>query len=579
MDTQTAPDRHREYSGPSTAIFYQLLLVAFLLISVLLLFTLTQKPKEVGRNRNVKPCCLGLVSRLALTVNRSISACLNFFDHTCHSYSRRETPGSLHYKQFPSAESLHLTSTTPAGRLLNTYFRTCVSAMHNTGTRGSDAVEALVEATKLSGFVNRERMLRLLMELNLTYNVKVIVTFTTENLQGLYLQQGMGSLRIEAQPIRFNDRDEFRNLRDQDMPGLLAAVNTALSSNLSVLTLESLADELSKTSIEPHDISNMTVLGSIVVGYSAADIKNSLENINELPISGQSVFHSSIEAIKTRLAIMLDPSRQPSTVALLLVEAVLDLLSPMYSSLDTSTSHHTYFQHCESQTWYLIPVIALDILQKHNVGPEHDAELRSIFAKLVTTIADTAAAVIEPTDAQRLRNLLQGMRLLLPDDVYPPNLTLPESDERFFVSHLRFTKLRLTELNYRVPSGVEATAVLLLFDVKAGILRNSIVVNLYLYVVFSISRDIESLVPMSVVGVAVADALWEVVFEAEWGKETSQVFRNYAHCISAEGSVTKKRLQFPRLSIASCAQTVMGTNWNDLFPGWGLWKVSRAQIF
>ncbi|CAN7950233.1 unnamed protein product, partial [Ixodes hexagonus] len=265
-----------------------------------------------------------------------------------------------------------------------------------------------------------------------------------------------------------------------------------------------------------------------------------------------------------------------------LLEATSSLYLELITKDDSDIPQKSYIQHCESLAFRLGPIWIADILAMFHKNPDHDVAIRCVFQTLVRGVGDELSLALGPQDLSTVRARLGDLRLYLPSDIVSPRMPVPNATKNFILNVLTVREWRLVNQRYRPPIPVR-NAVSSLFSLKASVESDAVVVSIYVYGTLNITRDTEPLAPMSVVGVALADALWQYVFDTRttWNTKVRKALRELHRCGSSpevdEGS---HRLQFAPLSLKVCVRASRGDQWHSLFYGWGgMWKLSRSQIF
>ncbi|KAL1471636.1 hypothetical protein MTO96_039831 [Rhipicephalus appendiculatus] len=321
---------------------------------------------------------------------------------------------------------------------------------------------------------------------------------------------------------------------------------------------------------------NDTVLGSIVNGVSARLWKDVVEEYTDTEVSR--VILSPVEILKHRFALLTNSSMQPVAMALVVLHAGFVLALDTEEENLKTTDPYVFCElssHGLYPLWILNHIMSFDLLTEHN----------NVVMRVFNTLADTIGTEINETFPSKLpfpaTHLLKKIRLVLPHQLYPLDTIIPKLDGNFFKNVLKIREHRLTYWTYKAPSGVPQRLVKYLrpdYGVQSGCF---LILSLPVYSAVPL-RHTMTVLPMAVLGFAIADSLWTVLLDTNWtGVQSTTV--NNSLC-SDQGGIdrtapVKLLLKYPLRAIRSTVRAFRTADWHKKDKYFGQWRTSLSQIF
>ncbi|KAL1446990.1 hypothetical protein MTO96_044425 [Rhipicephalus appendiculatus] len=316
--------------------------------------------------------------------------------------------------------------------------------------------------------------------------------------------------------------------------------------------------------------------GSIVSGVSARLWKDIVEEYTDTEVSR--VILSPVDVLKHRFALLTSSSMQPVATALVVVHAAFVLALGHEEEKLVNSQRYGF---CASSSFGLYPLWILNHIMPFDLQTEHNGVVMRVFNTLVDAI-DTEIGKIFPTKFPfSVRHLLKKIRLVLPHHLYPLDTVIPKLDANFFWNVLKIREHRLNFWSYKAPPGLPQRLVKYLrldYGVQSGCF---VVLPLPVYSAVPFRRTM-TVLPMAVLGFAMADSLWAVVLDTNWTDLQGSIIHNSV-CSDQRRihrTAPLKRLKkHPLHAIRSTVRAFRTAEWHKKDIYFGQWRTSLSQIF
>ncbi|KAH6929010.1 hypothetical protein HPB50_022387 [Hyalomma asiaticum] len=574
----------------NSAFTYQMTFLLLVIVSSVVLLHSTPRKRYAALNVSQ----WAILTEFSGVVDTGVDPCGSFYRYACGRASRGSDSAlslsGMFQPWWIRVGSLYWPSGTSAGTFLRDYFQACVDASMDVETRGAETARALVEIVKPRVNMAWSRYLLLLMEMNLKYSVQAVVAFSVLGsgpwpdavvplTPKVRVEDPLAVLLV---PVHRALDTKMRHVYDRIRGDALNALNEALSTNVTSMDVDRLVEDLDSASTEPPlgGVGDMDVLGMVVPAMQPSKWRLYLEGIIERPFSGN-VYHAPVRALKRRFSILLDEERLPQVIVFTLLEGTTYLLIDMLLQRPTESVHH-YFAVCQKLAFRFEAVAVLSAIQQRTRTAQHDFALGAVFQSVAAAVtSQVSRSFPSSTDAPRAVSRLRELRLLLPSEVVPLDTPLPTLGASYARNYLLAETFDLS-LNRFKPAKEDlgASAVTALLASRPSVIGTHVILPVALYAALDLASHTDVVVPMSVVGVDLADALWSFVFRGSWGRETTSMLSEYYRCRDSHRGLSTLRFQHPVLSLGTALSTTRGASWNDKFTVGELSiETSRSEVF
>ncbi|XP_065303671.1 uncharacterized protein [Dermacentor albipictus] len=257
-----------------------------------------------------------------------------------------------------------------------------------------------------------------------------------------------------------------------------------------------------------------------------------------------------------------------------------------------SLADHAAF--CEEQTMALFPL--WDVLATQQMtSPDRDQVVLEMFNKISeAVIADAQVFFSAHLDANAVRSVVRSIHIVLPENLTAPyKRHLPSISENYFENKFEigsfYNQIRSSNA-MRGLSGLYRLRVDLshTFLVRFG---NQIAVAASVYALLSFGKetaggnrsiaDGAGVINAAVLGVMLADALWDKLFDyAEQETDSWEGLVAHLHCLRRQsGGVVNTELKYPILSMSAAVRAYATPSWHDRAPVFGYHSLSASQVF
>ncbi|KAH6930765.1 hypothetical protein HPB50_018045 [Hyalomma asiaticum] len=290
------------------------------------------------------------------------------------------------------------------------------------------------------------------------------------------------------------------------------------------------------------------------------------------------------------LRILMDNSTLFQETALLYF-SILTTLATFPEELRWSPSLTDNAALCEDLTMELFPL--WDVLATQQMtSPYRDQVVMRVFHRASeTVIADAQHLFSAHLDSEEVQRVVRSMRVVLAGNLTAPyELYLPSINENYFENkfEMRSFYYQLTNSNaLRGLSGLYS----LRFDFSRTFITrfdDQIAVSASVYALLSFGNDTgrggrnADVINAAVLGVMLADALWDRIFEhVEGNSDTWQGLVEHERCLQqqAEEGALKSELRYPVLSLVSAIRMVVMPGWHQRAPVFDFHSLSASQVF
>ncbi|CAN8028358.1 unnamed protein product, partial [Ixodes persulcatus] len=413
-----------------TVIACLIMAFACLTLALVILVVMTDTEGTAPRN-DTSYCCPDVASQLIAAANFTLDPCGAYTKYVCHNMealSRKKVDNQ-------SLEALHISATiglfrSPAGKYIAAFHRSCLF------TLGSDlpekAMTALVETTGVSKTMSPMDVLRVLIQLSVLHGLHTPVNIIVDQL---YEGTNVFNMTPDVRSTFAGGRYDYVRQK------VLTAYNEILRVNVS-------KEDLSKL----HSSSPKTKLGIMTCNDSFQILHTLVSGVSQQEwIAMAAPFHigptpsvmcySDIDFIGEILhALTSESERREVQLALLLVMCSVDLVLRRYAHQPNPKS---LFSRCEGWTNQLTPLWRI-IAHEQLTDSQRDRDVRGIFIATKKAVTGEVLEFLHPVDASDAVRLLSTVRLVLPKQLIPDDLPLPEAEPNYYLNALTMKLYRLT---------------------------------------------------------------------------------------------------------------------------------------
>lgn len=519
-------------------------------------------------------CCPQFLGRLASLGNLTMDACERFFEYACYSYLG-DHGNTYAWVANVGTHPMYGYPITEAGRAVSHFHKRCLQWVSHSTLHGTNSTQAIVYQLNLdSDSAGATNIIRLMLELSLRYNLSSVLEFN--------VLQDDGASPFTVLNIAV---PSFKRLSGSDTEGqfskrrgdALEVIRKTLRVNISVGEVSDYFGRLEE-SRQNLGTENTTIdsLTKITEGrVNASEWKKFLSNYTIYDRISR-VVSAPLSFLERLAADLLKPENRQRSMALILVAASTSLaerISPVGSS------GHKSAAFCEARAWAMRPLWILDKIEYYPTQPQ-DTAIRAAYASIVGAVIQRLQNDMDSSDVEKINRTLSGVHLLLPSDVVPKDVGLPALGNSDFAqdylsaseyaSRLRRHLANKFDLSPEIIERVERHNVS--FDEK------TLTVPVAVYTMAPLENAADPLVTMSTVGIALAQAVWDMVLDGEWDNTIKVSIKAYRSCVKY-GSNRLVPLFGTSLWLAidTCVRIARGPGLVE--PIDGSWSLTRGQVF
>ncbi|KAL3250896.1 hypothetical protein MRX96_055312 [Rhipicephalus microplus] len=501
--------------------------------------------------------------------NLSLDPCQSIFGYTCYAYvtirSDRPQPVRLNtdpLKGFPKTE---------AGRAIAAYYRACILSPGNLSV-ARESASALVSVSNppRTRAVLPLGVLELIMDLSLKYGLPSVIEFSVG--AGPDLTRFLTILASSLTDLSENYSQVLLKTMKTDA---LETVNGALSSALTISDVDAFLNNLEKFKVKTTQNYTLRSLSDISSEISIAQWKDVMSSVGLS--ENASIFSIPKEELKGMFALVLNSERRVTTLISALVVASVKLaLTVMINASSTNGKAEI----CRSRAKDLVSLWVLDGIQLSQ-SPAQDAAIREAYAIVANAVTRKVKSGMTGEDFYKLEETLKDVRVILPSEVVPADLTIPLMTSRYAIAELLTRAYLLQARRYQtytlaLPEGI----VRYFLKDHATLDDNVIVVPTVMYSLMPLSGVTDTLLLASTVGVYLADSLWQFVFSSNWSQVSSETLNDYRSCIENSSlSLIEWPSKLLWLSFQTATDISKDADWDVEVDTGGRWHLTRGRLF
>ncbi|KAG0438809.1 hypothetical protein HPB47_016859 [Ixodes persulcatus] len=543
---------------------------ACLTLALVILVLMTDMEGTASRN-DTSYCCPDVASQLISAANFTLDPCGDYTKYVCHNMdalSRKKVDSQ-------SLEALHISATiglfrSPAGKYIAAFHRSCLFTLGQGSDLPEKAMTALVETAGVSKTMSPTDVLRVLIQLSVLHGLH-----TPIDINVFQIDEGINVFTMSPEV-----RSTFAGARYDDVgQKVLSAYNEILRVNVSkedVSKLNSSSPETKRGSVRCNN--SFLVLHTLVSGVSQQEWIAMAAPFHIGPTLSITCY-SDIDFIGEILhALTSESERREVQLALLLVMCSVDLVLRRYGH-----QPNTLFSRCESWTNQLTPLWRI-IVHEQLTDSHRDRDVRGIFIATKKAVTGDVLEFLHPVDASDAVRLLSTVRLVLPKQLIPDDLPLPEAEPNYYLNALTMKLYRLT-VDKRLGAFVKNPYEFHHASLETTIRRlhnDVLLVPSLAYPMFMFGDDVDPAINAVTLGVEMAFEMWSLVFDfGNWSEESASRIREHVACSSVGNSRGSNFHTKARLSIKSASASVraVGRPWQQPQYVWSHNRLSRAQMF
>ncbi|KAH7939463.1 hypothetical protein HPB52_012769 [Rhipicephalus sanguineus] len=494
-------------------------------------------------------CCPNELLTVLRGVNSSIDPCDDFYQYVC---SRIDAGEVQHVSPpFRVIQQLNLLevanpgeSGSAAGEMLATIKRGVWDAEQSGGEDIGDYVTAISKALRLAPEMDLLRMVRFMAELSLRYGLSTVVSFEVSEA---------GDILI----IKINDGCISQNRNTDMLHFALESFNNVVNATVDLQGLQ----VVEETVIALRRSKAPKILYQPINNSPFEDLKdgdwNAIINDLVLPV------HPNANTVEThqndKVNALLDnfaySPHQPATIAYVAVCSALstrDLieeaaLKPGAQSLSACQ----VMDICEIEQAYMAHLLS---------GHHMNEYVAALFTKMRDNVFQHANASLGKVYQEEVSRKLQGLRLVLPEEIVASDIPVPTVAgtfaDTFIAARSYVFEVRKAKVARNIPNVDD------LF--LPAMVRNGDVAyvptNLYAIVQQHVQRMVVLDVP--VLGVDMAYQLWSFLLEQSWPSEISRSIETYKSCFKGSRSADYLKTAYTALGVVSAVDAMMAVDWN-----------------
>ncbi|CAN7942294.1 unnamed protein product, partial [Ixodes hexagonus] len=527
-------------------------------------------------------CCPDVASKLTKAANFSLNPCRNFVLYTCHNWlTHRNRISNKHSPETVHRSAISGRFGSAAGQTIFAFHRSC---LHTIG-RGSElparAMSALLEAINMSRGMAPVDVLRILIQLSVLYQlytpIKVDVRFDAAS--------SVSTLVVQSNPVPPFSDSEFMDVH-KDM---LTTFNQKLRVTMSTEEFLSLKEKLhtSNQKGQQYVVKTFAPLDSLVASVSKRQWLAMAAPFHYFP-PPTVLSYSDIGHIRGTLHLLTTDSKERREVqmALLVIMAGVHLIRNYKYRVPIGEST-ALFRYCGELTDDLAS--SWRILTKQELtDPQKDDVVRSLYDEIKNAVVLDMQKLFDPADWTAAGRVLFSVRLVLPADLIPRDVSVPILGENFYSNVLEMKLYSMAEQKRLVELGFDLLYDYDVFNTNPEPLgKNAVLMPSMSYSLLRFVKGTDPAVNAADVGAQMAFFLWRVLFDSkDWTSATRDRIKDHHECSTGNVSKSRKRrvpmgYTMYRLSLHSAVDAVrtQGPEWHLPLYVWSTSRLSRAQMF
>ncbi|XP_065303655.1 uncharacterized protein [Dermacentor albipictus] len=249
---------------------------------------------------------------------------------------------------------------------------------------------------------------------------------------------------------------------------------------------------------------------------------------------------------------------------------------------------------CEYLTMTLFPF--WDVLATQQMtSPDRDQVVLEMFKKISdAVIADAQVFFSAHLDANAVRSVVRSIHIVLPENLTAPyKRYLPSISDNYFEN-----KFEIGSFYNQIRSSSALRGFSALYSLRVDLTHTSLVrfgnqiaVTASVYALLNFGKETAGgsrslahgadVINAAVLGVMLADALWEKIFDyAEQETDSWEGLVAHLHCLRWQsGGVVNTELKYPILSMSAAVRAYATPSWHDRAPVFGYHSLSASQVF
>ncbi|XP_064479495.1 uncharacterized protein LOC135392699 isoform X1 [Ornithodoros turicata] len=566
------------------------------------------------RQENVtRFCCPEIIEALYQVVNLSKDPCTNFHEHTCHRFSQatgtvrrkvmRDVVDSIFQMRAPNVAGREVPRSKTA-RLLGELYGGCLRvAQIDFPTIVSVSVERVLAVLQVRAVPTQAELL----ERTLYSSSEWYLTFFLDVYYATHSEPGVTIMNIKISDIYYADNLLPRNALEI----ALATIDRWVGIRVP---LDRLLDFMREIQRGPHSTTSKRRDQSmarrppteppeskITFSQLLASQPSVLRESWEYAFSNLSYSQSStIEVTSPKtvfyiLGAFLNETRRPEGFALLASLGAAYLHPGLWDSEHVSGTGAA--QTCSNIINTYMPLWN-DALSFILTSSETDDKVRSIFNSAIDGVTQVAISIYESQAHSRVRGIINSTKLILPSDRNARGINISsktftniknlfqEMEDAKIVRFYAYNTINVLKL----WNEYDRTQALNGIKPDIGTKRNVsemvirrigdyIHVPPAVYTLLHFNDTVHRLVNMAVLGVQIADSLWDKIIAGTMNDSTTSLIVSCRNQNNITRMTDMSNIKFPLLSIWTSALISMDDTWTTMMEGWGLWRVSPSQVF
>ncbi|KAH7937477.1 hypothetical protein HPB49_012652 [Dermacentor silvarum] len=540
------------------------------MVAIILLLSMYEKP-STRRSTSAPFCCPDVLRQLLSAANLTVDPCRSIFGYTCYAYVATRSDAREPVRL--NTDPLDGFPKTEAGRAIAAYYRACVLSLNKRDSAvGKPSASALVAVAHpaRSASVTSQGVLELIMNLSLKYGLPSVVEFSV----------GAGPdltrfLTISASSLSASNENHSPDRLKTMKTNALETLNSVLYSEVSVSDVDAFLRDLEKFNVGTTNNYTLYSMGDVSPEISLAQWKDLLSSAGIT--DSASIFSIPKEALKGMFSLVLKPERRQTAVVSALVVASVKLTSIVFIE---ANSREAKAKVCRSRAKELLPLWILDGVQLSQ-SPAQDVAVRKAHAIVADAVTRKAKSGMAGDDFSKLKETLKDVRVILPSEVVPADLTIPVMTSEYALAELVTRAYMLRARQYqRFTLAIPEDLLRDFLKNHATIRHNISAVPAVVYNLLSFSNVTDPLLLSSTVGVYLADSLWRFVFESKWSNASNEALNGYRSCIE-NGS--RSLIEWPSkllwLSVQTSVEISKDADWDAKVDTGVHWSVTRSRLF
>ncbi|XP_064479498.1 uncharacterized protein LOC135392702 [Ornithodoros turicata] len=605
-------DRRRIHESRVLAVITTV--IVLVMIGMVVSWAYTAARISRHRHENVtRFCCPEIIQALYQVANLSKDPCTNFYEHTCHRFSQatgtvrrkvmRDVVDSIFQMRAPNVAGREVPRSKTA-RLLGELYGGCLRvAQIDFPTIVSVSLERVLAVLLVLAVPTQAELL----ERTLYASSERYLTFFLDVYYAIHSEPGVTTMNIKISDIYYADNLLPRNALEI----ALAAIDRMVGIRVP---LDRLLDFMREIQRGPHSTSSKRqdqsmarrppteppeskITFSQLLALQPSVLRESWEYaFSKLSYSQNSTIEvTSPKTVLYILGTFLNETRRPEGFALLALLGAAYLHPGFWDSERDSGAGAA--QTCDNIINTYTPLWN-DALSFILTSSETDDKVRSIFNSAIYAVTQVAISIYESQAHSRVRGIINSTKLILPSDrnAHGVNISsktfanikdlFQETEDAKIVRFYAYNTIDVLKL----WNEYDRTQALNGIKPDIGTKRNVsemvirrigdyIHVPPAVYTLLHFNDTVHRLVNMAVLGVQIADALWDKIIAGTMNDSKTSLIVSCRNQRNITRMTDMSNIKFPLLSIWTSALISMDDTWTTMMEGWGLWRVSPSRVF